>query len=141
MHFASFLLADDGSSSCCCWANADRAATLLRLHEKLPERVLESSGWTLKWSGIDDKACSTATYYLDRVFKNHDRITVKNHGSMFDSSFQEVAISYSPDNALSITDENLLKFITFNASFGTFWVGLAAIWKCLHNKQLLSPCR
>ncbi|KAI5398082.1 hypothetical protein KIW84_063763 [Lathyrus oleraceus] len=30
---AGFLL-DDGSSSCCCWANAERSATLLRLQEE-----------------------------------------------------------------------------------------------------------
>lgn len=128
--YVSFLLlplADDGSSSCCCWANAERAATLLRLHEKLPRRAFERNGWTQKWAGIDDNACSTSTNYLERIFKNHDRITVKNYGSMFDSSYQELAVSYSPDNALSISDENLLKFIIFNASFGKFWVSLHPI--------------
>jgi len=121
--FLSFPVADDGSSSCCCWANAERAATLLRL----PRRAFERSSWTLKSAGTDDNACSTSTYYLERIFKNHDRITVKNYGSMFDSSYQELVVSYSPDNALSISDENLLKSIIFNASFNTFWVSLHPI--------------
>lgn len=116
------LCVDDGSSPCCCWANSERAATLLRLYEDFPLSAFESSGWTLKWVRKGDDACSATMYHLERILKNHDRITVKNFGSMFDSSYQDLAVSVSSDNALSSHDENLLKFIIFNACFSKFWV-------------------
>ncbi|BBG94975.1 conserved telomere maintenance component 1 [Prunus dulcis] len=114
-------LADDGSSPCCCWANSERAATLLRLYEDFPLSAFEGSGWTLKWVRKGDNACSATMYHLERILKNHDRITVKNFGSMFDSSYQDLAVSVSSDNALSSHDENLIKFIIFNACFSKFW--------------------
>ncbi|KAG6674780.1 hypothetical protein I3842_15G062100 [Carya illinoinensis] len=123
---ACFVL-DDGSSSCRCWANAKRASTMLRLHEKLPQRAFESSDWTQKWAGIDDNACSSAIHHLERIFKNHDRITVKNFGSMFDSSYQDLAVSTSSDNGLSALDESLLKFMILNASFSSSWTVIASV--------------
>uniref|UniRef100_A0A2N9HSB4 CST complex subunit CTC1 n=1 Tax=Fagus sylvatica TaxID=28930 RepID=A0A2N9HSB4_FAGSY len=127
---------DDGSSSSCCWANAERAATLLRLHEKLPQGAFENSGLNSKWARIDDNACNTMIYHIERIIRNHDRITVKNHGSMFDSSYQDLAVSVSSDNALSCSDENLLKFIVFNACFGTFWNVVASVMDSSTVRQL-----
>ncbi|XP_031273380.1 CST complex subunit CTC1 isoform X2 [Pistacia vera] len=138
---AGFVL-DDGSSSCCCWADAERAATLLRLHEELPQSALESSGSTLKWVAIDNNAWRTTMYHLERILKKHNRITVKNYGSMVDSSCQDLSVSISSENALSSSDENFLKFIIFNACFGTFWIlvassmGPSAI-RCLEKQHLL----
>lgn len=114
---------------------------MLRLHEKLPQRAFESSDWTQKWAGIDDNACSSAIHHLERIFKNHDRITVKNFGSMFDSSYQDLAVSTSSDNGLSALDESLLKFMILNASFSSSWVSLHPIFNCLRNKVLLLPYR
>ncbi|KAF3974532.1 hypothetical protein CMV_002140 [Castanea mollissima] len=133
--FAGFVL-DDGSSSSFCWANAERAATLLRLHEKLPQGAFENSRWTSKWAQIDGNACSTIIYHIERIIRNHDRITVKNHGSMFDSSYQDLAVSVSSDYALSCSDENLLKFIIFNACFGTFWNVVASVMDSSTVRQL-----
>ncbi|KAJ1404673.1 putative CST complex subunit CTC1 isoform X1 [Sesbania bispinosa] len=89
---AGFLLADDGSSSCCCWANAERAATLLRLQEQ-----------------------RTTSYHLGRILKNYKRITVKNHGSFIDSPYQDLVVSVTSGDVLCSSDENFLKLIIFNA--------------------------
>ncbi|PON99190.1 CST complex subunit CTC [Trema orientale] len=123
---AGFVL-DDGSSPCFCWANAERAASLLRLHEKLPKKAFESNDWTLKCVGTDNNMHRTIRYYLGRILENHDRITVKNFGSLFDSSYQHLAISVSSENALSDSDENFLRFVVFNACFGTFWTIAASL--------------
>ncbi|RZB98494.1 CST complex subunit CTC1 [Glycine soja] len=88
----------DGSSSCCCWASAERAATLLRLHE-------------------DFATCS----HLGRILKNHHRITVKNNGLYIDSPYQDLLVSVTSGNALCSSDENLLKLIIFNACVGGIW--------------------
>lgn len=90
--------AEDGSSSCCCWANAERAATLLRLHEE-----------------------NATSSHLGRILKNHKRITVKNHGLYIDSPYQD-HVSVTSANALCSSDENLLKLMIFNACVGRIWV-------------------
>ncbi|XP_061352939.1 CST complex subunit CTC1-like [Gastrolobium bilobum] len=109
---AGFLL-DDGSSSCCCWANAERAATLLGLHEEL-----------------------TTSYHLERILKNYKRITVKNHGLSIYSPYQDLVVSVTPDNALCISDENLLKFIIFNACVGRIWNVVASVMDAEEVRQL-----
>ncbi|KAI4353139.1 hypothetical protein L6164_002110 [Bauhinia variegata] len=40
---------NDGSPLCCCCADAERAATLLRRHEKLPRMAFQSSSWSSKY--------------------------------------------------------------------------------------------
>ncbi|KAL5558189.1 hypothetical protein UlMin_034400 [Ulmus minor] len=121
---AGFVL-DDGSTPCCCWANAERAAAFLRLNEELPKRAFSSDAWILKEIGMDDSACHTIMYHLERILENHDRIIVQNFGSPFESNFQELAVSASPDT-LTSSDENFLKFVVLNASFGPFWTILAS---------------
>ncbi|KAJ6404838.1 hypothetical protein OIU84_012918 [Salix udensis] len=132
---ASFVL-DDGSSSCYCWANAERAATLLRLHEELPMRAFESSDCTLKWVGIKKSSWKTTIYHLERMLKKHHRIVVKNHGSMVDSSYQDLNVSVSSDDDLSSSDDNLLKFIIFHACIGTFWTVTASAMELNAVNQL-----
>lgn len=117
-----FLHVDDGSSPCCCWANSERAATLLRLYEEFPVSAFDTSGWTFKWMRKNNNASSATVYHLDRILKNHDRITVKNFGSMYESSYQDLTVSVSSENALNSYDENLLKFIIFHACFSKIWV-------------------
>ncbi|XP_010061780.1 CST complex subunit CTC1 isoform X1 [Eucalyptus grandis] len=117
---AGFVV-EDGSSLCFCWASADRASTLLRLNEKLPQTALESANWTLKWVGKEKNASRTSAYYVDRFLKKHVKITVRNCGSMLDSSRQDLMISVGSHNVLSNFEEDILKYILFNASFATDW--------------------
>ncbi|CAN1819657.1 CST complex subunit CTC1 [Linum perenne] len=111
---AGFLL-DDGSSSCFCWADGERAASILRIHEKLHLRAL--GGYSLKW--IANGSVNSKMYHLERIIKKHNRVTVKNLGAMADFSNQEVTVSVNSDIPLSAFDENLLKFVVFNACFHT----------------------
>ncbi|KAF8404935.1 hypothetical protein HHK36_009830 [Tetracentron sinense] len=113
---AGFVL-DDGSSLCCCWTNAERAATLLRLHEEIPHKDFGNGCRRLKGTGIDN-AHGTTFYHLGKILKNHSRIIVKNYGSMFDSSCQDIS-SVSSDNAISSSEEDFLKFIILNACGGS----------------------
>ncbi|XP_054786835.1 CST complex subunit CTC1 isoform X2 [Prosopis cineraria] len=113
---AGFVL-DDGSSPCCCWTNGDRAATLLRLHEKLPK----SGYWSLKLAGISDNTSSTAADHLVRILKTHKGITVKNYGSCFKLASQNHVVSAIHGEELCRSDERLLKFIVFNSCFGRPW--------------------
>lgn len=107
---AAFVL-DDGSSSCCCWANAQSASNFLRLNEKVPQKRCGSSARIRK-----DGACNTTNYHLDKLLEKLGNITVKNCGSLFDSSYQDLTVCIGSDNnALCSADENLLKLIILNA--------------------------
>ncbi|KAI5420133.1 hypothetical protein KIW84_044064 [Lathyrus oleraceus] len=110
--FACFLL-DDGSSSCCCWANAERAATLLRLQEE-----------------------PTTSYHLSKILKKHKRITVKNRGSFIDFPYQDLVVSVASGEALNSSDENLIKYIIFNACVGRTWNVVASLMDSEEVTQL-----
>ncbi|CAJ2657030.1 unnamed protein product [Trifolium pratense] len=94
---ACFVL-DDGSSLCCCWVNAERAATLLRLQEE-----------------------ATTSYQLGRILKKYKRVTVKNRGSFIDFPYQDLVVSVASGDALNSSDENIIKYIIFNACVGRTW--------------------
>ncbi|CAI8606844.1 unnamed protein product [Vicia faba] len=109
---ACFLL-DDGSSSCCCWANAERAATLLRLQEEL-----------------------STSYHLGKILKKHKRITVRNHGSFIDFPYQDVVVSVASGDTLNSSNENLIKHIIFNACVGRTWNVVASLMDSEEVTQL-----
>ncbi|KAL7245119.1 hypothetical protein ACSBR2_000452 [Camellia fascicularis] len=115
---AGFVL-DDGSSSCCCWVNSDRAATLLRLDEEISHEITGSIQGSKKIRV--DEACISTVHHLDKILKKHDRVIVKNYGSMFDSSGQDLTFSAASDTVFSSSDEDLLKLVILNACFSTFW--------------------
>ncbi|KAI9118727.1 hypothetical protein K1719_010172 [Acacia pycnantha] len=128
---AGFVL-DDGSSPCCCWTNGDRAATLLRLHEKLPK----SGDWSLKLAGISDNTSNTATDHLGRILNTHKRITVKNYGSCFKLASQKHVVSATSGQELCRSDENLLKFIVYNSCFGRPWNVAATVMNTEEVRQI-----
>ncbi|MED6208091.1 hypothetical protein PIB30_041729 [Stylosanthes scabra] len=109
---AVFLL-DDGSLTCCCWANAERAAALLRLHEE-----------------------PITSHNLGRILKNYQKIIVKNHGSFIDSPYQDLAVSVTSGNTFCNSDESLLKFIIFNACVGRVWNVVASLMNDEEVRQL-----
>lgn len=118
---------DDGLSSCCCWADAERAETLLRLHEcMLP--AYEASGYLGKWFGVQNTASTSVMYHLQKVVEKHGRITVKSTRSISDLFGQDFTVSVSSGKALTGLDDDLyfLTSVIFNACINTFWVSLLA---------------
>ncbi|GAU16874.1 hypothetical protein TSUD_368230, partial [Trifolium subterraneum] len=109
---ACFVL-DDGSSSCCCWANAEMAATMLRLQEE-----------------------TTTSYHLGRILKKYKRITVKNRGSYIDFLYQDLVVSLASGDALNSSDENIIKYIIFNACLGRTWNVVASVMDSEEVTQL-----
>ncbi|CAN0872913.1 CST complex subunit CTC1 [Linum grandiflorum] len=128
---AGFLL-DDGSSSCFCWANGERAATLLRIHGKLPIRAL--GGYSLKW--MENDSVKSKIYHLERILRKHNRVTVTNFGPMEDFSHQDVSVSVNSDIPLSAFDENFLKSVVFNACFRTTLAVVGSLMDANTVKQM-----
>ncbi|KAF9608681.1 hypothetical protein IFM89_010465 [Coptis chinensis] len=107
------VVAYDGSLAYCCWANAERAATLLRLDEESMINTIR-----IPKRGSLPKSSKSVIHHLQKILKKHHRITVKNFGAMFDSSCQDFTFSNS-ENIVSTLDENFLKLIIFNACCGS----------------------
>ncbi|XP_074273234.1 CST complex subunit CTC1 isoform X6 [Silene latifolia] len=117
--FAGFIL-DDGTSRCFCWANGERAATFLRLHDKAAQVGCGSSWWRSKGSVIS-KSCSPPSVHLNNTLKKHGRVTIKNRGSIHDSLNQDLHLSNGSYCIFDTEDQKLLKSIIFNACASTFW--------------------
>ncbi|KAF5174853.1 Cst complex subunit ctc1 [Thalictrum thalictroides] len=114
---AAFIL-DDGSLPCCCWASAERAAMLLRLDEETMVKAICSDRWRLKRSTAG-KNPNNASYHLQKILRKYNRITIKNFGTLFDTSCQDLTFSVNSDGVLSSSEENLLKLILNNACCGS----------------------
>ncbi|XP_059636886.1 CST complex subunit CTC1 isoform X2 [Cornus florida] len=135
---AGFVL-DDGSSLCCCWANSERAATLLRLHEDTQHKAPGRSFGRSKQMGKHN-ACSPTVHRVDKMLRRHGRVIAKNYGFLFDSSCQDLTLSVGLDNVLSSWDEDLLKFIFLNACLGTFWTVVGTLMDSTAIEQLEKRC-
>ncbi|PIN11237.1 hypothetical protein CDL12_16163 [Handroanthus impetiginosus] len=116
--FAGFVM-DDGSSSCCCWANSESAAALLGLESK--QFLLQDSAET---SGRpkDDKGppYNSTIVRLNQILEKHSRVVVKNYGSIYDSSCQELSFSVDPNRLITSSDEDILTSLITNASSPTW---------------------
>ncbi|CAA0811904.1 Unknown protein [Striga hermonthica] len=117
--FAGFVI-DDGSSCCCCWADSERAAMLLGLEPK--EHLLQDSAETLgvSKSGTGSQ-CSSTINQLNQMLEKHGRIVVKNYGSLFDSSCQDLSFSVGSDGLIGSSDEDLLRSLIADAISSVSW--------------------
>ncbi|CAA2996160.1 CST complex subunit CTC1 isoform X1 [Olea europaea subsp. europaea] len=59
--------------------------------------------------------------HLNKILTRHGQVVVKNYGSVFDSSCQDLAFSVDSDDLVSSSDENLLRSLIISACFSTFW--------------------
>ncbi|KAL3655225.1 hypothetical protein CASFOL_001011 [Castilleja foliolosa] len=109
---AGFVM-DDGSSSCCCWANSERAAALLGLEPE--EHLQKDSAETF------GKSKAGIINQLNQMLERYGRVVVKNYGSVFDSSCQDLAFSVGSDGLLSTLDEDHLRSLITNVVFSTSW--------------------
>ncbi|KAI8549836.1 hypothetical protein RHMOL_Rhmol06G0056300 [Rhododendron molle] len=115
---AGFVI-DDGSSSWCCWTNSEKAAILLRLHEEFSHENHTRSTRGSKITRVDE--ARGPLRHLDKILQKHGRVIVKNYGSMFDSSAQDLTFSVTSNTIFSSSDEDLLKFLILKACFSTLW--------------------
>uniref|UniRef100_A0A7N0TPT0 CST complex subunit CTC1 n=1 Tax=Kalanchoe fedtschenkoi TaxID=63787 RepID=A0A7N0TPT0_KALFE len=111
---SGFIL-DDGSSTCCCWAKADKAAAFLKMDEEVPSQASESR----RWFENRTASRSTASYLLNKILKKHQRITVKNYGSACELPGPDLIVSASPPAIVDESDEEMVKCIVINACVGT----------------------
>nr|XP_043616294.1 CST complex subunit CTC1 [Erigeron canadensis] len=110
---AGFII-DDGSSSCCCWTDNERALTLLGLHESLPHKRPRKS---LHKSNKDIDSMSR----ISKILKQHGTVVMKNNGSVSDYSCLDIALSSNPDSFVSGSDEQFLKSLALQACSINTW--------------------
>nr|ACX37401.1 conserved telomere maintenance component 1 [Arabidopsis thaliana] len=112
---AGFVV-DDGSSTYLCWTSGERAFTILRLHEELPEETIDVVQWTRRYSNW-----GTTAYHLDQIVRVHKRIVMKCNGSQIDVLFQDITIAVTSDQLLTKSEDKFLKWLILNAISGPIW--------------------
>ncbi|KAI3839687.1 hypothetical protein MKW98_009992 [Papaver atlanticum] len=130
---AGFIV-DDGSSLCCCWASAERAAVLLRLDEEIPNKAFISSACKMK-AVRSIKAQSTARYHLQNVLNKHHKVTLSCSDNFLDSC-ENLRFTVNSAYRLSCSDENLLKCIVLNAKCGPVVNIVGSKMAVAHLKEL-----
>lgn len=116
---AGFVL-DDGSCSACFWANNETAATLLRQNEKVSPGMARNTWGMKKFEEESDH--NSIIHLVGQIVKKHGFITVRNYGSVYDSTGQDLTFSVASNTCLNISDEEFLKRVILHACFGTCWV-------------------
>ncbi|XP_020590566.1 CST complex subunit CTC1 isoform X2 [Phalaenopsis equestris] len=112
---AGFLL-DDGSSLCCCWAEAERAKMLLRLDEISCHPFFQCGADSV------NKSCryhETIGYQLDGMLRKHQKIIVKNYRAVSDVSSLDFMFHGDSSQMLSSAEERLLRLVIDNACQGS----------------------
>lgn len=117
------LLADDGSSLCCCWADDARAELLLRLQEVA--HLDASVNLKLSKGGDSTKLQHTIGSCLEKMMKRHTCVIVKNCGIPPDFSCRDLDASSVLHKVLSRSEDKLLKFIILNACWNRTLVSLS----------------
>ncbi|KAL3505216.1 hypothetical protein ACH5RR_035057 [Cinchona calisaya] len=132
---AGFIL-DDGSSTCCCWANHERAANMLRLPTEASSK--ESCTKTSRRFEIPvtGKANGSSAGHLNRILRQHGRVVIKNYGSMFDSSCLDLSFSVDNGEVICSSDENILRCLIMNACFSTLWTVVGSLMDSTATHQL-----
>ncbi|XP_024970942.1 CST complex subunit CTC1 [Cynara cardunculus var. scolymus] len=116
---AGFIM-DDGSSSCCCWSDNERALTLLGLHEWLSHKHFRGS---LHKSNkeIEILPCSYTLSRMSKILGQHGTVVIKNYGSVSDSSCLDVALLVNSDSFVRESDEEFLKSLILQACSSKTW--------------------
>ncbi|CAH9054208.1 unnamed protein product [Cuscuta europaea] len=138
---AGFIL-DDGSSSCCCWVTNEHAAALLGLSH--PKVYCESHEkiWSRSRKSRKEKNCSLVGSHLKDVIKrHHGRVVVKNLGSTFDPSAQELVFSVNLDTVMSTSDEHFLRKVILNACSNNTWNVVVRLVDSEESKELVKHLR
>ncbi|XP_010421874.1 PREDICTED: CST complex subunit CTC1-like isoform X1 [Camelina sativa] len=112
---AGFVV-DDGSSVYLCWTSGERAFTILRLHEALPEEDIDVAQWTKRDSGRE-----TTAYHLEQIVRVHKRIVMKCNGSQIDTLFRDITVAVTSDQLLAKSEDTFLKWLIPNAISGPLW--------------------
>ncbi|XP_010438146.1 PREDICTED: CST complex subunit CTC1-like isoform X3 [Camelina sativa] len=112
---AGFVV-DDGSSIYLCWTSGERAFTILRLHEELPEEDIDVAQWTRR-----DSSRETSAYHLEQIVRVHKRIVMKCNGSQIDILFRDITVAVTSDQLLTKSEDTFLKWLILNAITGPIW--------------------
>ncbi|KAF5792386.1 putative CST complex subunit CTC1 protein [Helianthus annuus] len=128
---AGFIM-DDGSSSCCCWADTETAMTLLGSHKWSPHKRTKRSSYK------PDKKLEACGYSMSRmsdILNQNGRVVIKNHGSVFDSCL-DAAVSVDSDGALKESDEQFLKALILQACCSNTWNVVGSVLDSEALKQI-----
>ncbi|XP_039117521.1 CST complex subunit CTC1 isoform X2 [Dioscorea cayenensis subsp. rotundata] len=109
------VVIDDGSSLKCCWLNAGSADVLLSLGDAF-RTFFCTHGKSLVVGSKNFRG--TVDYHLKKMFAKHHRVIARSQ-EVYDISSTEFTLSVDSNRALSYSEEQLLKFILYNACAGS----------------------
>lgn len=132
---AGFVL-DDGSSSCCCWVDSEKAATLLGLDCEDFSHDISSTETVAKSQTGPWLPCSSTAGRLKQILKQHQRIVAKNYGAMLDSSGLDLTFSFDSNTLINSSDDYLLRSLIGNACFSKLWTVVGNLMDPSSTKQL-----